>query len=129
MRLLLDTEAFISLSGEGQSPWSKSTRSLLEDDDVDLLLSAVSTTEIAIKVAVGKLEFCAEDIALGAKMLKVRQVNYEPRHAQRLFSMPFFEDHRDPFDRMLIATALAEDVPIVSRDRQFKRYKGVRVLN
>ncbi len=88
MRLLLDTEAFISLSGEGQSPWSKSTRSLLEDDDVDLLLSAVSTTEIAIKVAVGKLEFCAEDIALGAKMLKVRQVNYEPRHAQRLFSMP-----------------------------------------
>jgi PIN domain nuclease of toxin-antitoxin system len=50
-------------------------------------------------------------------------------HAQRLFYVPLFADHRDPFDRMLIATALAEDVPMVTTDRQFKRYRGLRVLS
>jgi PIN domain nuclease of toxin-antitoxin system len=36
--------------------------------------------------------------------------------------------HRDPFDRMLIATALAGEIPLVGSDRQFKKYKGLRVI-
>lgn len=44
----------------------------------------------------------------------------------RLFGLPAY--HGDPFDRMLIATALAEDVAIVAGDREFKKYKGVRVI-
>ena len=36
--------------------------------------------------------------------------------------------HRDPFDRMLIATALAEEIPLIGSDRLFKRYKGLKVI-
>ena len=88
----------------------------------------MSITEIAIKVAIGKLVFDAENIYLGAQLLRASIINYEPRHAKRLFSLPFYDDHRDPFDRMLIATTLIERVPIVSQDRQFKRYKEIRLL-
>lgn len=45
---------------------------------------------------------------------------------RKLFELPLL--HREPFDRMLIATALAEDVPLVSIDRQFPKYKGLRVI-
>ena len=47
-------------------------------------------------------------------------------HSPRLFGLP--THHSDPFDRMLIATALVEDVPIVASDREFKRYEGVNVM-
>jgi PIN domain nuclease of toxin-antitoxin system len=44
----------------------------------------------------------------------------------KLFGLP--QHHRDPFDRMLIATALAEDIPVVTSDRRFKDYRGLRVI-
>jgi len=47
-------------------------------------------------------------------------------HALRLYGLP--RHLRDPFDRMLIATALAEDIPLIRSDRQFKRYKGLKVI-
>jgi PIN domain nuclease of toxin-antitoxin system len=51
---------------------------------------------------------------------------FTPQHAYRLFSLPLH--HRDPFDRMLIATALAEEIPLIGSDRLFKMYKGLKVI-
>lgn len=48
------------------------------------------------------------------------------QHAYRLFSLPLH--HRDPFDRMLIATALVEDIPLAGSDKEFKKYRGLRVI-
>ena len=53
-------------------------------------------------------------------------IAFEPRHAYRLFTLPMH--HGDPFDRMIIATALVEDVPLIGGDRQFARYKGLQAI-
>ena len=49
-------------------------------------------------------------------------------HLNELSRLPMFENHRDPFDRMLIAQAIAEDVSIISSDMRFDAYKRLRVL-
>ena len=53
-------------------------------------------------------------------------IPYTARHAMQLFDLPLH--HYDPFDRMLIATALVEGVPVVTGDREFKRYRGLSVI-
>jgi PIN domain nuclease of toxin-antitoxin system len=53
-------------------------------------------------------------------------IAFEPPHAYRLFSLPMH--HGDPFDRMIIATALVEDVPLIGGDRQFAHYKGLQAI-
>ena len=128
MRVLLDTNTIITASIEGIGKLSRPTRELLEDPGTERLLSSISMAEIAIKVAIGKLKMNAEDTSKAAEFLRVEMIPYTPRHAQFLFRLPLYDAHRDPFDRMIIATAIAEDIPVVSRDREFKRYKGLRVI-
>jgi PIN domain nuclease of toxin-antitoxin system len=55
--------------------------------------------------------------------LALTYLTYSPRHAFRLYDLP--QHHREPFDRMLIATALAENLPIITSDRQFDKYEDV----
>jgi PIN domain nuclease of toxin-antitoxin system len=50
------------------------------------------------------------------------------QHLEELSRLPSYPDHRDPFDRMLIAQALAEGLPIVSGDMRFADYKRLRVI-
>ena len=129
MRVLIDTNIFIKASTEGIEVLSKSTRKVVEDPETERCLSSISTGEIAIKSAVGKLTMNSDAVLKAAEYLRLTMLPFTAAHAQRLFHVPLFADHRDPFDRMLIATALAEDVPIVTTDRQFKRYRGLRVLS
>jgi PIN domain nuclease of toxin-antitoxin system len=81
---------------------------------------------MAIKTAVGKLAVTVELLNQIMQDLRLTTVSFEPRHANRLFNLPVH--HRDPFDRMLIATALVEGCPIISSDREFKSYKGLQVI-
>ena len=54
---------------------------------------------------------------------------YQPNHALRYFSLPTpAETHRDPHDRMLIATALTEQLPILTSDVEFRKYAGLKVV-
>jgi PIN domain nuclease of toxin-antitoxin system len=53
-------------------------------------------------------------------------IPFDPDHALRLYGLP--PHHRDPFDRPLIGTALAADIPLIGSDRQFKKYKGLKVI-
>ena len=92
----------------------------------DLLLSSISITEIAVKTAIGKLETTSDTIAQIVHDLQLIEIAYEPRHANKLFGLPLH--HHDPFDRMLIATALLERCPILSSDIGFKKYKGLQVI-
>jgi PIN domain nuclease of toxin-antitoxin system len=84
--------------------------------------SSASAWEIAIKSALGKIhanldEVIAASVATGFAELPVRMA-----HASRLCSLPPI--HRDPFDRLLIAQALAEGLTLVSRDRIFRDYEA-----
>ena len=125
MRVLLDTHALLWWL-DGDRRLSRRARSVIADDDNTLVVSAASAWEISTKVRLGKLPGAIEVAAeLPAIML---EQNFEPlaiaiTHALRAGNLP--GPHRDPFDRMLIAQAQAEDVALVSNDRVFDVY-GVR---
>lgn len=122
MRILLDTHCWLWLqvSPERLSP---ATLASLADTRNELLLSAASAWEIAVKCQLGKLSLPAppEDyvpsrmLASGTAALPVLHV-----HALRVASLPMH--HRDPFDRLIIAQALHERIPVVTADPAFAAY-------
>lgn len=125
MRLLIDTVTFIRAL---QSPelLSKKAVAALSDPETICELSAVSITEIAIKHASGKLDLGAEAVREGIGDVQLRVLSWRADHAFHLFGLPCH--HTDPFDRQLIAQALAENVPVVTPDRKFSLYSGIKVI-
>lgn len=82
--------------------------------------------EIAIKHAIGKMEMDGDMTRQGIRDLQLSVLPFRLSHAHRLFSLPLH--HRDPFDRMILATALAENYPLVGGDREFLKYEEVEVI-
>ena len=122
MKLLLDTHVAIWWMGK-QEKLSSKAKALLLDDANTLYTSIVSAWEVAIKTSLGKLpEFGGGVKAFLAEMednpvvfLPVRKL-----HVAMVETLPFH--HRDPFDRLLIATALAENLTIITADENIHRY-------
>jgi len=125
MRLLLDTSALI-YAVEAPEQLSKKAAAMVRDPENTLELSAVSLVEIAIKSSVGKLRLDSEAVRRAIEELGVRVLPFTASAAFALFSLPLL--HRDPFDRQIISQALVEDIPVLSSDQAFKRYKGLRVI-
>ena len=126
MRLLLDTHALIWFyTGDEKQPLAIQER--INDVSVACYVSIGSLWEIGIKASTGKLELRIELAQLVAFMA-ANQIELLPiavGHIERLQTLPFH--HRDPFDRLLIAQALAENLLLVSRDGAFADY-GVALL-
>jgi PIN domain nuclease of toxin-antitoxin system len=89
-------------------------------------VSAVSLSEIAIKQARGKLTFEREDVLQGLADLHVRVLPYNADHAYALFDLPLH--HTDPFDRQIIAQAIAEEIPVITSDHVFRQYKNLKLI-
>lgn len=122
MELLLDTHAFIwFLNGDKQL--AISVRDLMIDTSNKCFISIASIWEIAIKSSLNKLELKGEfnQIAdfLSENDIEVLPITFE--HIQRLLQLRFH--HRDPFDRIIIAQALAEHLTIATRDDVFNKYE------
>lgn len=127
MRVLLDTHVLIQADVPGGfETFPRKVQALLADPETERLVSAVSLVEIAIKNTLGKLKMTQSEAGAAIRNLRLTVMPLSPQHALSLFALPLA--HADPFDRMLIATALSESVPLVSGDRQFKRYKGLEVV-
>jgi PIN domain nuclease of toxin-antitoxin system len=127
MRFLLDTHTLL-WSFSGSSSLSTRARRLIEDGANEILVSTVSAWEIGTKVRLGKLptgEELISDFSFYLKQLGVEALPISMEHALRAGRLP--GEHRDPFDRMLIAQAQAEDIPIVSNDRIFDEYHVQRI--
>jgi PIN domain nuclease of toxin-antitoxin system len=126
VKILLDTHTFLWLHTEPERLGEH--LSLLEDRRNDLLVSAASSWEIAIKYGLGRLvlpeppeRYVPERLRLmGAKPLGI-----EHTHALAVAGLPRL--HRDPFDRLLVAQAGLLDVPILTADPQIAQYP-VRTL-
>ena len=123
-QLLLDTHvALWALSSP--SMLSPKVRAAIEDPRNTVLVSAVSVWEVAIKNAMGKLsaptEFAEECRRAGFDPL---DITFE--HATAAGALPMH--HADPFDRMLIAQAIEERLELVSKDRVFADYEGIRLV-
>lgn len=125
MRLLLDTVTFLWAVGSPDRI-SRPATSALANTRAVREISVISLAEIAIKQARGKLTFQKEDVAQGIADLRVRILPYTADHAYKLFDLPLH--HADPFDRQIIAQALAENVPVITPDQTFSLYKGLKVL-
>ena len=125
MRVLLDTVTFI-FAITSPDLLSKRAMELLKDEETVVELSAISLSEIAIKRSLGKLDLNQEQAATGLSDFRAQVLPYTVLHAYRLFDLPLH--HRDPFDRQIIAQALVEDIPIVTSDKIFWRYRGLKVI-
>lgn len=127
MRLLVDTQALLWWLSDDPS-LSRHAREEMGSTSNTLLVSAVSAWEIATKVRLGRLPG-AEELAADFTGFMVREgfttLDITVEHAVRAGLLP--GPHRDPFDRMLISQAQAEDVPILTNDRAFDNY-GVRCI-
>jgi PIN domain nuclease of toxin-antitoxin system len=95
MRILLDTNVVIRMAEEGLQGFSPDTTQLLVNLNNELLFSAVSVTEIAIKRGIGKLDLEPDAFDTTVKDLKLTLVSYTPEHARRMFDLPLH--HREPF--------------------------------
>lgn len=124
MKLLLDTHAFIwwTLTPAYLSPQALTA---IEDPEHNLLLSLVSLWEMQIKAQLGKLHFpqpLSRIIADQQRLNGLRLLSVEAAHIYALDQLPFH--HKDPFDRLLIAQAVAENLPLVSADPAFAAYQA-----
>jgi PIN domain nuclease of toxin-antitoxin system len=116
--VLLDTHALI-WAIEDSPRLSRTARAVIEDGANVVLASATSGWEISIKTALGKLS-APDDLeaALESAGFTKRMITFAD--TRRLSTLPPY--HHDPFDRMLVAQALEDGVPIVSCDPQVARY-------
>jgi PIN domain nuclease of toxin-antitoxin system len=122
MKLLLDTHAFLWFIS-GDSRLSTHARELIEDASNERFLSVVSIWEMVIKSSIGKLviptpiEELVKEHVVGND---IQVLPIETPHFDALYSLPFH--HKDPFDRMMIAQAICENMSILSTDGNFPHY-------
>jgi len=122
MKVLLDTCAFLWLVTDDPQA-SELAKEIFLNNDNELFLSAVTGFEIAVKYSLGKLhlteppkEFIANRIQTNALIeLPISMI-----HALALQNMPLH--HKDPFDRLLVAQAMANQIPLLSADQQLSAY-------
>ena len=125
MRVLIDTMILIWAALQPARLSRRATRTL-RNPHCTLELSALSISEIAIKNRSGKLNLPEADLHKALDDLDNRILPYTREHALKLFGLPWH--HSDPFDRQILAQALAEEISIVTSDEVFGRYEGVRVI-
>ena len=122
MKLLLDTHTVLWFIN-GDANLSAVARQLIEDHENERLLSIASLWEMAIKISIGKLELNISFANLLEQQITTNAIDLlhiSPAHLDVLKTLSFH--HRDPFDRLIIAQSIVENVPILSRDITFDLY-------
>ena len=128
MKLLLDTHTFLWFVND-YPKLSNHLKDLIEDTSNVSYLSVASLWEMSIKFNLGKLtldpnyeEFVDREVATST----IQLLNIELKHLRINATLPFH--HRDPFDRLIIAQSIAEEIPIISVDSAFDKY-SINLIN
>jgi PIN domain nuclease of toxin-antitoxin system len=127
MKLLLDTHIFIWWADQPEK-LSNAVLSALEDEANELLLSVASVWEMQIKIQLGKLKVRLPLKELVKNQQETNDLTVSPvtlTHVLAVGDLPFH--HKDPFDRLLIAQSIQEDLTLVTADSQFSAY-SVKLL-
>lgn len=123
MKLLLDTQILLWAAGQPER-LSVAARRQLSDSKNELLFSAASLWEIAIKSALGREDFRVEPRVLRRALLDngYTELPITSEHAVNIDGLP--DLHKDPFDRILLAQAMTEGITLLTSDAQLARYRG-----
>ena len=123
MKFLLDTQVLLWAAGE-PTRLSASARRLLNDANNELLFSAASLWEIAIKRGLGRKDFSVDARLLRRGLLDngYEELPILSEHVVEIESLPAI--HKDPFDRLLVAQATVEGITLLTLDSVVARYPG-----
>jgi PIN domain nuclease of toxin-antitoxin system len=123
MKLLLDTHLLIWTAGDPDK-LSKTARALIEDRDNEIAFSAVSIWEIAIKYALKRPDFNVDPhlVRRGCLDNTMTELTITSQHA--ILAATLAAIHKDPFDRLLVAQAMAEGVTLLTADETIAQYRG-----
>ena len=127
MRVLIDTHVLIWWALDDPK-LSKRARAVMSSFESDIFVSAASAWEMATKVRLGKLpgaEAFVWEFPARVERLGFRELAITIEHGQRAGLLP--GDHRDPFDRMLIAQAQTENIPLISNEQVFDTFHLQRI--
>lgn len=137
MRLHLDTNILVFLICDNTS-LSKDVLEYIFDYSNTLYTSVVCVHELIHLFQIGKISarnekgktLRAEDIVETLEKMSINRVTVNDRHLQAYSALPFVRDHRDPFDRMIIAQAISDKATLVSSDLKFQWYSkfGLNVI-
>jgi PIN domain nuclease of toxin-antitoxin system len=123
MKVLLDTHAFLWLISGDDRLSETAQKTFLNPGNI-LFFSAASLWEICIKMSLGKLSLKSgwlKTIENEMKINAIQWLSIEMTHCVKLINLPFH--HRDPFDRMLVAQAIVDDMQLLSRDTRLASYE------
>ncbi len=122
MKVLLDTHAFLWLI-TGDDRLSENARQTFLNTENNLFFSAASLWEICIKKSLGKISLKDGWFQTIQEEMEINTIQWLPiemTHCAEVTELPFH--HRDPFDRMLIAQAIVEEMKLISRDSPLSNY-------
>ena len=127
MKQLLNTHTFLWFV-DGNPKLSTRVRGLIEDKTNENIISIVSLWEMSIKYNIGKLQlnspfntFVQQEV----KESNIKVLNISLEHLNLTATLPLH--HRDPFDHLIIAQAMVEDIPVLSIDRAFDAYSIITI--
>ena len=122
MKLLLDTHTFLWFI-EGNPNLSDAARNLIEEQGNQRFLNVTSLWEMSIKVSINRLKLgitLTELVKCQVYGNAIELLEIQPEHLDELAKLPFY--HKDPFDRLIIAQSLAENMPVLTGDSAFESY-------
>lgn len=130
MRYYLDTNILIfSLFGSGKSNLSTDTLDILADYSTVKLTSTVCVHELIHLCQIGKITVSRKKLSVNSDSIldivrdfDVSIVAVNERHLEKMAMLPFHGDHRDPNDRLIIAQAISDRIPLISSDANFSDY-------
>jgi len=128
MRLLLDTHLAVWWLIRGQRV-PPEARELVENATDPVAISRASLWEMAIKISTGKLEINLPRFVKMAEISGFEWLDIKNEHLLSVAALPLFDDHRDPFDRLLVAQSRTEPLLLLTSDAKLARYGStVRVV-
>ena len=124
MNIMLDTHTLLWAIGKSEE-LSKKVISEIENADNDVFVSAVSLWEIALKTSIGKLKlsFSLANIPNYCETMNFSLLPLDPLDALDSKNLPFKNNHKDPFDRLLIHQSIKHKYALASKDSKIKLYK------
>ena len=127
MKVLLDTHIALWVA-EGASQLSARAVEVVEQADTALFVSAAAIWEISIKHARGNLRVHPRDARAAFRLAGMAELPVSSDHAEAVASLPLHADHADPFDRIMVAQALCEAMPLLTADAKLWRYHPTLVV-